>query len=234
MLPGSIPGVFWRVKTTTNSIPSISSVFWISPWTLKTRPELILPRLSQSTLWLKNPQKFLRLLPFCVSSHNYHVSSPVGTNCQMHGIVYRDYWSALVILKKNLRNSTRYGTRHIRLRSEFNSLNCKNYVWQQLVGGCCQTCFYGIKSSSNKHRSQLNPLAVPLNDAVIPLLMMLFVKELELVPYFKPVSVTMPVETEYQSDSFDPVWLIFIAPSVVTVAVGSSPPSPPTDGSQLE
>ena len=55
--------------------------------------------------------------------------------------------------------------------------------------------FYGIKSSSNKHRSQLNPLAVPLNDAVIPLLMMLFVKELELVPYFKPVSVTMPVET---------------------------------------
>ena len=73
------------------------------------------------------------------------------------------------------------------------------------LAGCCQTCFYGIKSSSNKHRSQLNPLAVPLNDAVIPLLMMLFVKELELVPYFKPVSVTMPVETEYQPDRVAPV-----------------------------
>ena len=44
-----------------------------------------------------------------------------------------------------------------------------------------------------------------LNDAVIPLLMLLLFKELELVPYFKPVSVTMPVETEYQPDRVAPV-----------------------------
>lgn len=38
--------------------------------------------------------------------------------------------------------------------------------------------FLWNKIASNKHRSQLRLLAVPLNDAVIPLMMMLLVEEL--------------------------------------------------------
>ena len=59
------------------------------------------------------------------------------------------------------------------------------------------------------------------------------VKEVELVPYWNPVSVTVPAVNEYEPDRVAPVWLIFITPSVVTVALGSCPPSPPTDGSHL-
>ena len=71
-----------------------------------------------------------------------------------------------------------------------------------------------------------------LNDAAV-LLLMLLVRDVELVPYWNPVSVTVPVVNEYEPDRVAPVWLIFITPSVVTVALGSCPPSPPTDGSHL-
>ena len=71
-----------------------------------------------------------------------------------------------------------------------------------------------------------------LKDSAI-LLLMLLVRDVELVPYWNPVSVTVPAVNEYKPDRVAPVLLIFVVPSVVTVAVGSLPPSPPTDGSQL-
>ena len=76
-------------------------------------------------------------------------------------------------------------------------------------------------------------LSVALKGDSVPVHIVLRVKELVLVPYSNPVSVTVPVVNEYEPDRVAPVWLIFITPSVVTVALGSSPPSPPTDGSHL-
>ena len=48
------------------------------------------------------------------------------------------------------------------------------------------------------------PLRVALKDSVLVLLM-LRVKELVLVPYSKPVSVTVPVVNEYEPDRVAPV-----------------------------
>ena len=48
------------------------------------------------------------------------------------------------------------------------------------------------------------PLRVALNDAAI-LLLMLLVRDVELVPYWNPVSVTVPAFNEYEPDRVAPV-----------------------------
>ena len=48
------------------------------------------------------------------------------------------------------------------------------------------------------------PLRVAMKDSAI-LLLMLLVRDVELVPYSNPVSVSVPVSTKYEPDRVAPV-----------------------------
>ena len=74
--------------------------------------------------------------------------------------------------------------------------------------------------------------SAPVEDEVM-LAIAQFVKELDEVPHQKATSLGVELAPVKEPDRVASVELGIFTPSVLTVALGSCPPSPPTDRSQL-
>ena len=72
--------------------------------------------------------------------------------------------------------------------------------------------------------------SAPVEDEVM-LAIAQFVKELDEVPHQKATSLGVELAPKNEPDRVASVELVIITPSVLTVALGFCPPSPPTDGS---